>query len=131
RGARKTLPADAAKADLPAGLDRVFEEGNHPVVAALGSVFGGLGHMTAQAGGEVVQTVNLNGRLLASQMEQMRLRALLGDRLTPAQMLDVWRPVLQEDRGHKEYAVMAARDAQHVIDEKPTTAALTTKALAL
>ena len=99
--ARKYLPAGATRTDVPAGFAKALTDLDQPAVVALAE----------------------------SKREVERLSGDLRDRWTPAQMLDVWVPLLQEGAS-KELAERALKDAARAGKDKPSAEAVYVKALA-
>jgi tetratricopeptide (TPR) repeat protein len=125
----KYLPATSTRPDVPKGVEHVLHDVDHPVVVALTNLADDLSGLGGKVGQEVAQALNMQRRLTTAQLEITRLDALLGERWTPEQMMDVWL-VLLRDPANKGLAPRALRDVQGVLNEKPMPAAVCVKGLA-
>jgi hypothetical protein len=109
--AAKYLSAEDAKdprAGVPRGLAAVIRTAN-----------------ASDASGALRRQEQLIGELRA---QVARREAAMKQRLTPAEMLSLWLPVLQQDRGSRDLAAKAAQDADRVTADPKATAAAKAKA---
>src|SRR5262249_27972064 len=87
---------------------------------------GGLG---GKVGDEVLKGLDARAQLVAASAENMRLRAQMGDRLSPEQMLQIWRVVLTSG-GDRATIEMALKDAGRVTDPQAKAQARVITAMA-
>jgi tetratricopeptide (TPR) repeat protein len=127
--ARKYLPPEAKRTDVPAGLDHALQDTEHPLTAALAGVANGVTGASGKLANEVARAIDQEAQLTACRMDAIRLQAELADRLTPEQMLDVWLTALR-DHPSPALADQALRDVRQAMKEKPVPAAVCVKALA-
>jgi hypothetical protein len=116
--AAKYLPAPRTeRAALLKGMDHALADAASPVVKAVGRVAGDVNGVAADLAGRLARGFDLTSRLALTQEEVARYQVLLMQARTPREMLDLWLPLLQ-DRGRKDLAEQAVRDAQHIAKDK-------------
>jgi tetratricopeptide (TPR) repeat protein len=125
----KYLPGTSIRPDVPKGVKQVLHDVDHPVVVALTGLADELSGLGGKVGTEVTQALSMQTRLTTAQLEAARLDAVLSERWTPEQMMDVWL-VLLRDPAHKDLAARALKDVQRVLNEKEMPAAVCVRGLA-
>jgi tetratricopeptide (TPR) repeat protein len=126
---RKYLPSSAKGPDVPKGVDRVLQDVDHPLAVAFAHLAGELGGLGGKVGNELTKDLNTERRLTASQMEVVRLDAMLGERWSPEQMMDVWLTLLRNP-ANKDLSARALQDVQKVLAREKMPAAVCVKGLA-
>src|SRR5262249_16952294 len=76
---RKSLPASSTRPDVAKGVDRVLQDVDHPLAVGFARLAGELGGLGGKVGDELTKGLNTERRLTASQMDVVRLDAMLAE----------------------------------------------------
>jgi hypothetical protein len=104
----------AGRKAVLAGVDQLIKSGGFPVGTALSEMALGLTRLGGGAAEGAARGYGLLSRLADGMAQTADYETRLQQARTPQQMVDLWPAVLQEERGRKDVAVIAAKDGADV-----------------
>lgn len=104
----------AGRKAVLAGVDQLVKASGFPVGTALSDLALGLSRLGGDTASGAARTYALLNRLANGLAQTADYEMRLRQARTPQQMINLWPAVLQQDRGRKDIAEVAAKDAADV-----------------